>query len=142
MLGAGHLIEDILRFGPSEIYWCFLYECLVSNFHKIPTNGKEIEVTYIQYFSRQLFNKGQLQLQIDGHGLLGEERSIFFVHKHLIVPEGIIHDCTHDISCHEWHESCILEVPTIQKAFEIWNVLKKHSCNACSRMVSKKGILI
>lgn len=131
-----------MRFGPSELYSCYSYERLVSKFHKISTNNKEMEVSYIRYYSREIFTTVRKQLRIDGDGLSGQQRRVLHVHKQLTIPEGVFRDESDDICCHLWHSKCVIEVPTIEKAYEIWDLLQKIGPNACTRMVMLKGILI
>jgi hypothetical protein len=101
-----------------------------------------MEVMFIQFYSRQIFTTVKKQLLIDEDGLSKQQRNMLFVHKFMIPPEGIICDVQHDASCSSWHSNCILQVPTIKKAFEIWNIIQKSDSNACTRMTGTKGILI
>ena len=140
--GACHILDGILRFGPSELYWCYSYERLVSKFHKISTNKKEMEVSYIQYYSWEIFTLVRKQLHIDGGGLSGQQRSMLLLHKQLIIPEGVFCDETNNICCSLWHSKCVIEVSTIEKAYEIWNLLQKMSSNPCTWTIALKGILI
>ena len=140
--GACHILDDILHFGPSELYWCYSYERLVSKFHKISTNKKEMEVSYIQYYSRENFTLVRKQLHIDGGGLSSQQRSMLSLHKQLIIPKGVFCDEIDNIYCSLWHSKCVIEVSTIEKAYEIWNLLQKMSSNPCTRTIVLKGILI
>lgn len=74
---------------------------------------------YIQYFLRELFTTIKNQLWINGDGLLGQQRSMLCVHKHLIILEGVFCDEIDDICCNSWHSNCVIEVFTIEKAYEI-----------------------
>jgi hypothetical protein len=46
--GVGHILEDIIRFGHSAVYWCYPYERAIWKFLNIPTNKKGVESTYMK----------------------------------------------------------------------------------------------
>ncbi|XP_066922397.1 uncharacterized protein [Clytia hemisphaerica] len=41
-----HIAEDILKFGPSDNFWCFQNERAVKRYKDLPTNFKNIECTF------------------------------------------------------------------------------------------------
>lgn len=114
----------------------------MSKYHKISTNNKEMEVTYIQFYSRQTFTTVRKQLQVDGDGLSAQQRSMLCVHKYLIIPEGICPNADNDISCPSWHSKCVIQVPTIERANEIWSIIQRIDPNACTMTSASKGILV
>ena len=94
---------------------------MVSKFHKISTNSKEMEVSYIQYFSREVFTLVRNQLHIEWDGLSVGQRRLIFIHNFLIVPEEIQPDVGDYVTCMNWHLRCAIQVPNIQKAIKIWD---------------------
>lgn len=115
---------------------------MVSKFHKISTNSKEMEVSYIQYFSREVFTSVRNKLHIERDGLSVGQKRLVFIHSFLIVPEGIRPDVGDQVTCMNWHSRCAIQVPSIQKAIEIWDCSKKIPSNACHSICISKGILI
>ena len=99
-------------------------------------------MSYIQYYSREIFTTVRKQLWIDGDGLSGQQRKLILIHNFLIIPEGIQGDVEDQVNCVNWHSRCTIQVPSIEKAFELWNCIQKLPSNACHLTSISKGILI
>ena len=76
-------MDDILRHGGHDIFWCYSFEREVSNVINIPSNQVNSEVTYSNYFSRYWFTKIYKSIQVDGDGLFPGCRALVQVHKYL-----------------------------------------------------------
>ena len=52
--GAGHLLDDIKRFGHFNVYWCFVHKREVQKYLNISTNSKRAEKTFIVFYAHKL----------------------------------------------------------------------------------------
>ena len=91
MAGAAHILEDVVRFGHSDVFWCFPYEREVKKYNNIKTNPKNVEATFAQYSARTLFQKIQLCIAAEVDGMETTERALVGIHDALMIPEGIGH---------------------------------------------------
>lgn len=48
VLGAGHVLDDVLRIGHVAVDWCFPYERKAKEYVSTSCNDKEVESTYIK----------------------------------------------------------------------------------------------
>ncbi|KAL3694215.1 hypothetical protein R1sor_007866 [Riccia sorocarpa] len=72
--GAGELLDDVHRHGPSHVYWCYAFERLVSAYNKIKTNCKNMESTFISHYARTFFLQCCNAIWTDDDGLLPHQR--------------------------------------------------------------------
>jgi hypothetical protein len=143
VVGAGHILEDVRRFGHSDVYWCFPFEREVQKYQNIKTNQKSVETTFIKYCSRILFQKVKLCMQIESDGLEVFERALARIHDVNFFPEGTVHNHEDDFPCPPWHRNCCLHVTSKMKALDVYKFLLQapHDC-ACVISAKEKGILI
>ena len=80
----GEILDDVLRHGSHDIFWCFRHERKVSSYVNIKTNKKENELTYAAYHGRTRFSSLYKQKQIDLDMLLPPHRAIHLLHDHLM----------------------------------------------------------
>jgi hypothetical protein len=64
-------------------FWCYPFEKEISKVMNISFNKKTREVTYIDYYVRQIFTKIQRAMQLDNDGLFLGGRALKEVHKYL-----------------------------------------------------------
>lgn len=141
--GAGHILEDVKRFGHSDVYWCFPHEREVQKYLNISTNRKGAEKTFIVFYARKLFQEIQRCHGYEVDRVFSHERALAKVHSFLICPEGFPSNEAHDmITCFVEHDRSVLSCPSIETATEIYELLKIAPNSACANSVSKKGILI
>ena len=51
-IGSGELLDDVVRHGCHDVFWCYPFKREVSKFMNIRSNQINSEVTYNEYFSR------------------------------------------------------------------------------------------
>lgn len=122
--GAAHILEDVVQFGHSDIYWCFPYKREVKRYNNIKTNQKNVEATFAKYTVRKLFHKVQLCIANEADGMNTRERALSKVHDALnMYPQGIRH--THILQCPEWHLNCCLKTSSTKKATYLLKLLEQ-----------------
>ncbi|KAL3697683.1 hypothetical protein R1sor_011759 [Riccia sorocarpa] len=52
--GAGHMVDDIIRHGPSNVYWSYGFERLVTGYNKVKTNNRNMEHSFTFHYARVL----------------------------------------------------------------------------------------
>jgi hypothetical protein len=52
---VGHILDDVKRFGHSDVYWCFPHEQEVQKYLNI--NNKGVEKTFIVFYAQKLFQE-------------------------------------------------------------------------------------
>ncbi|KAL3696208.1 hypothetical protein R1sor_010284 [Riccia sorocarpa] len=72
--GAGHMVDDIIRHGPSNVYWSYGFERLVAGYNKVKTKNRNMEHSFNFHYARVLFAKCMVQIWEDDDGLLPHER--------------------------------------------------------------------
>lgn len=82
-VGNGELLDDILRHGSHDIFWCFQHERKVSSYLNIKTNKKENELTYAAYHARISYSSLYKQKHTDLDLLFPPQRAIHVLHKNL-----------------------------------------------------------
>ena len=60
--GARHILEDVFRFGHSDVYWCFPYERKVQKYQNIHSNDKQVEQTFIKFYSQRQFQNVEISV--------------------------------------------------------------------------------
>jgi hypothetical protein len=140
--GTGHLLDDIKRFGHSDVYWCFVHEREVQKYLNISKNSKGVEKTFIVFYARKLLQEVQRCIGLEGDNLYIHQRALVKVHSHLVFPQGHVGDDPHDrITCHEEHRNCTLSCNNIGDATELYRLLQKAPNSACANALREKGIM-
>ena len=140
MAGVAYILEDVVRFGHSDVFWCFPYEREVKKYNNIKTNQKNVEATFAQYSVRTLFQKIQLCIAPEVDGMETTERALVRVHDALMILEGITH--VDIVQCPEWHLNCCLTTPSKKRATHLLKMLDQASDSFCSALSKSKGIMI
>jgi hypothetical protein len=141
---AGHILDDVKRFGHSNGYWCFPHEREVQKYQNICTNNKGVEKTFIIFYLRKLFQQTQLDIGMEEDCLNILERALAKVHNHLLSPQTFPQDSSVEghIICHPHHEQCVLHCASIGMATKLTRLLKKLSNSHCAKAMINKGILV
>ena len=137
-------MDDILRHGGHDIFWCYSFEREVSNVVNIPSNQVNSEVTYNNYFSRYWFTKIYKSIQVDGDGLFPGCRALVQVHKYLQPSTNAQRSellCS-SLICEQWHASCIIVTPSQDVARALWKLIPTMRPCFCKELMKKKRILI
>jgi hypothetical protein len=79
---SGELVNDVKRHGCHNIFWCYPFEREISRVMNISINKKTSEVTYIDYYARQIFIKIHRAMQRNNDGLFLGGRALKEVHKY------------------------------------------------------------
>lgn len=134
-----------MRHGCHDVFWCYPFEREVSNFVNIRSNQLNSEVTFSDFFARYWFTKMYKLVEVDGDGLFPESRALMDVHKYLQTPSEAqrITLMRSPLICEQWHESCVIVVPSSDIALQIWKLitLLPPHC-VCKELIQKKGILV
>ncbi|KAL3696392.1 hypothetical protein R1sor_010468 [Riccia sorocarpa] len=85
--GAGELLDDVRRHGPSHVYWCYSFERLVSSYNKIKTNSRHMETTFTSHYVRNFFSVCCEAIWADDDGLLPPQRIKLRVDQHTVYLE-------------------------------------------------------
>jgi len=53
VVGAGHLMDDILRHGLQDVYWCYKFECKVNAYMRTSRNKNHYlyDVSFALYYT-------------------------------------------------------------------------------------------
>lgn len=78
------MVDDVVRHGPHDLYWCYSFERNVSSYKSVRTNLKQSEVTYAKYEGRLAFTSARERAQKDEDNLYPPQRSLLEVHKQLL----------------------------------------------------------
>lgn len=110
----------------------------------IPTNQLNNEVTYSEYFSRVLFTKTLKIVQLDQDGLTPASRALVEVHKFLQPSSSSLRLELMNTStvCREWHESCVIVVPSQDTARSLWKLIPIMKPGFCLNIRKRKGISV
>lgn len=139
-VGSGELLDDILRHGGHDIFWCYSFESEVSNVINILSNQANSEVTYNNYFSRYWFTKIYKSIQVDGDGLFPGCRALVHVHKYLQPSTNAQRSellCS-SLICEQWHASCIIVTPSQDVARALWKLIPTMRPCFCKELMKKK----
>ncbi|KAL3691476.1 hypothetical protein R1sor_005127 [Riccia sorocarpa] len=74
VVGAGELLDDIYRHGPSHVYWCYTFERMVAQYNKVKPNGRNMESTFVARYACTFFNDCCTAIWKDDDGLLPTSR--------------------------------------------------------------------
>ena len=140
--GAGHILEDVRRFGHSDVYWCFPYEREIQKFTNMNTNQKNVEATFIKFCSRRLFQTVSTFKYLECDNLETSEQALVEIHKSYWHSEEVADDHASDALCPLAHGNGCLRVSTKGKAAMVMKLLKCPPMNACAMATSTKGIII
>jgi hypothetical protein len=111
--GRGELVDDVERHGCHDIFWCYPFEREISRVVNIASNQTTSEVTYTNYYARQIFTKIHKAMQLDNDGLFLGGRALKEVHKYLQLPTDVHRVMDQDLTvCEQWHEGCVVVVPS------------------------------
>ena len=128
--GAGHILDDVLRFGHSDVYWCFPYEKEVQKYQGIHSNDKLVEKTFIQFYSRKKFQNVEASIFVNNDGMDMLEIALVELHKYLYVHEYLDANNNYDTSRYPtWHKKHFLTCTSIEVAKKINKLLKKYIRN-------------
>lgn len=143
VVGATHILEDILRFGHSDVYWCFPYEREVQRYQNIHSNDKHVEQTFIEFYSQRQFQNVETNVCAESDGVDMSERALIELHEYLHLHEYLNEENNPDTSCcPSWHKKHFLSCTSIEAATYINKLLKVASESVCSFIASYKGIFI
>ncbi|KAL3689927.1 hypothetical protein R1sor_016236 [Riccia sorocarpa] len=139
--GAGEIIADVVRHGPSHVYWCYGFERLVSGYNKVKTNSGNMEHTFTMHYARTFFQQCLSQRWEDDDGLFPQQRAELLIHSNL----QFCYDCSVESSipgsCVNWHSDGVVLVSTISKAQQVWDLSSNYPENSlCCMKVTTQGI--
>ncbi|KAL3686047.1 hypothetical protein R1sor_004069 [Riccia sorocarpa] len=117
--GSGHMLDDIFRHGPSNVYWSYGFERLVAGYNKVKTNSKNMEHTFTSHYARVFFVNCMVQKWEDDDGLLPSDRCLRLIHSHMRFSARRTCERTDLRACVSWHEDGVCVVTTQNKAKEI-----------------------
>ncbi|MCO5554841.1 hypothetical protein L7F22_008377 [Adiantum nelumboides] len=92
-IGNGELLDDVLRHGLHDRFWCYIFERLVKAYSSIKTNNLNNEASFVQFHLRSGFTRVFQALQKDLDGLLPSDRLIQELHASLNLPYAISQRC-------------------------------------------------
>ena len=78
------MLDDVVRHGPHDLYWCYRFERSVSSYKRVKTNLKQSELTYFHYEARLAFLSIRELKQKDTDNLYPPQRAMLEVHGHLL----------------------------------------------------------
>lgn len=141
--GNGELLDDIFRHGAHDVFWCYAFERMVSTYMGVKTNRQSNEITYAHFYKRTLFTFVTSLLQKERDGLLPHQRQLMYIHKCLVLPDGLLLVDKESLLCDNAHKHGVLELSSMKKATEIWNGLMMHPKeNPCCINIREKGIAL
>jgi hypothetical protein len=141
VVGAGHILDDVERFGHNDVFWCFSFEREVQKYQKILTNQQNTEPSFIKYYSRKQFQEVEKNIEVEQDRLKSSKRALLRVHENLEALEIII-DPHDQIICEEGHRKCLLYTSSIDAAKSLNTLLEAASECICASTARMKGILI
>ncbi|MCO5569490.1 hypothetical protein L7F22_023203 [Adiantum nelumboides] len=141
--GNGELLDDVLRHGLHDRFWCYIFERLVKAYSSIKTNNLNNEASFVQFYLRSGFTRVFQALQKDLDGLLPSDRLIQELHASLNLPYTISQQCGNMDICVPSHKRGISVVSSVEKAKSIWSSFLTHGENKpCLDTLVNKGIAI
>ena len=142
--GSGELLDDIMRHGCHDIYWCYAFERQVSNYMAIPTNQKSMEVSYLKYFKRYFFTKTFSYIKMDKDGMFPHQRALHAVHKSLFTSRQVYTPEIEVMSstCDVWHGDRVIVVYSQEKARNLAKVIFNLESCTCKSLIAEKGICV
>ncbi|MCO5604761.1 hypothetical protein L7F22_058931 [Adiantum nelumboides] len=139
----GELLDDVLRHGLHDRFWCYIFERLVKAYSSIKTNNLNNEASFVQFHLRSGFTRVFQALQKDLDGLLPRDRLIQELHASLNLPYAISQQCGNMDICVPSHKRGILVVSSVEKAKSISSSFLTHGEDKpCLDTLVNKGIAI
>ncbi|KAI5064767.1 hypothetical protein GOP47_0019462 [Adiantum capillus-veneris] len=139
--GNGELLDDIIRHGSHDVYWCYIFERMVSIYMGVKTNKKNNEITYVHFYKRVLFTLDTRVLQEEKDGFLPHERNLSFLHQRLILLDDFTLLHPKSPQCSIFHEKGLLELSSLTRARELCHkILVDYELAYCHNMIRAKGI--
>lgn len=78
------MLDDVVRHGPHDLYWCYRFERSVSSYKSIKTNQKLSEVTYCKYEARIAYRIARESIAKENDNLYPPQKAIQEIHEHLL----------------------------------------------------------
>ncbi|MCO5559186.1 hypothetical protein L7F22_012781 [Adiantum nelumboides] len=141
--GNCEMLDDVLRHGLHDRFWCYIFEHLVKAYSSIKTNNMEDEASFVKFYLRRFFTRAFQAIRSDTDGMLPMERFLKKLHCSLSLSQSplLTDDALHE--CSPSHMDGLLVVSSIEKARCIWNDLLKYGTNSpCVRNILLKGVAI
>jgi hypothetical protein len=112
--GSREILDDVVRHGCHDVFWCYPFEREVTNFVNIRSNQINSEVTYSKKNSRYWCTKMHRVVQLDRDGLLPDSRALAIIHEYLQTPGNAQHIqlLGSRTICEHWYKSCVIVVPS------------------------------
>ncbi|KAL3699514.1 hypothetical protein R1sor_017536 [Riccia sorocarpa] len=123
---AGHMVDDIIRHGPSNVYWSYGSERLVVGYNKVKTNNRNMEHSFTFHYARVLFAKCMVQIWEDDDGLLPHERAVRLLHSHMCFSTSRLSERMLEDECQPWHSEGVCVVFKRSKVCTIHRGLKVY----------------
>ncbi|KAL3680966.1 hypothetical protein R1sor_023922 [Riccia sorocarpa] len=136
VVGAGHMVDDIIRHGPSNVYWSYGFERLVAGYNKVKTNNRNMEHSFTFHYARVLFAKCMVQIWEDDDGLLPHERAVRLLHSHMRFSTSRLRERTLEDECQPWHSEGVCVVKTQKDANLIWEMASDNRSTICASNVN------
>lgn len=83
----GEMLDDVVRHGPHDLYWCYRFERSVSSYKSITTNQKSSEVTYCKYEVHLAFRSARGSLFEDNDNFYPPQQAVVGIHKQLMTSD-------------------------------------------------------
>jgi hypothetical protein len=81
------MLDDVVRHGLHDLYWCYRFERSVSAYKSVKTNRKHSEVTLSKYECRLAFLTVREKVQTDDDNLYPPQRTLLEVHNQLLTTQ-------------------------------------------------------
>ncbi|KAL3693358.1 hypothetical protein R1sor_007009 [Riccia sorocarpa] len=133
--GNGHILDDIFRHGPSNVYWSYGFERLVAGYNKVKTNSKHMEHTFTSHYARVFFADCMVQKWEDDDGLLPNDKCLRLIHSHMRFSARQTCETTDLGAYASWHEDGVCVVTTQNKAKEIWELILESGIGVGSKRI-------
>jgi hypothetical protein len=145
-VGAAHLMDDVIRHGPHDVYWCYQFEREVSSYMQTAknTNSYLYDVTFTLYRARTLFTETMKRIDEDRDGLYPVARALTKLHGHMFKTKTCSHVIARSSHCLDWHKFCAIKVNSQIAALQFWkNEVQAIPHNyECKQTILQKGIII
>ncbi|MCO5591017.1 hypothetical protein L7F22_044993 [Adiantum nelumboides] len=141
--GNGELLDDVMRHGLHDRYWCYIFERLVKIYSSIKTNNIQDEASFVQFYLRKFFTKVFLVVRSDSDGLLPEHRFLRTLHGSMHAHGNISATEGHLEECPPQHMDGLVVVSSVGATKSLWNAMLKYGQRApCIDSLLLKGIAI
>ncbi|MCO5592710.1 hypothetical protein L7F22_046713 [Adiantum nelumboides] len=128
--GNGELLDDVMRHGLHDRYWCYIFEWLVKIYSSIKTNNIQDEASFVQFYLRKFFTKVFLVVRSDSDGLLPEHRFLRTLHGSMHAHGNISTTEGHLEECPPQHMDGLVVVSSVGAAKSLWNAMLKYGQRA------------